>query len=291
MSANFKAVLYMMASMLAFTLNDTCVKLLGSHLPLGQILTIRGAISSGLLMLLIWHFGQFRLMLPRRDMGLIGLRTGAELGATFFFLTALFHMPLANLTALMQLLPLTVTGVAAVVFREALGWRRISAILIGFCGMLLIVRPGSEGFNAYTLFGLLSVACVTLRDLSTRAMSGATPSLMVTLIAALAVMGFGISRAGFEPWVALRPNDLALLIAAGVFIGAGYFFSVQVMRAGQLYISTPFRYTGLIWALILGWVVFGDWPQPLTLLGAVIIIATGLFTLYREYLRMRAARL
>jgi S-adenosylmethionine uptake transporter len=185
-------------------------------------------------------------------------------------------------TAILQALPLTVAVAAALVFREPLGWRRMSAILIGFMGMLLIVRPGSDGFSLWSAYALMAVLCVTVRDLATRRLSRDVPSMTVTLASSVAVtLCFGAASTVTE-WGPITLPLAALIGGASVIIMAAYFFSVRAMRVGDIGFIAPFRYTGLIWALVLGWVVFEDWPSNLTLIGALIVVAMGLFTLYRE---------
>lgn len=287
MNANTKAALFMMLSMAAFTLNDALVKVVGGDLPLFQVITLRGALASFLIFLLAYRLRAIRFRLPGQDWALIAARASMEAAATYFFLTALMNMPLANVTAVLQVLPLTVTLGAALVFREQVGWRRMVAIGLGFCGMLLIVRPGPDGFNVYALYALCAVLCVTMRDLVTRRMSAGVPSLTVTLVSSLAVLGFGGIMATQETWIPLDATQVILLVAAAIFIIGGYLFSILVMRAGDVSFSAPFRYTGLVWALVLGWLVFGDWPDQITLIGAGIVVASGLFALYRE--RVRAA--
>ncbi|MEE4188974.1 MAG: DMT family transporter [Roseobacter sp.] len=288
MSPNLQGALLMMASMACFTINDTFIKATGGVVPLSQLLFLRGLLATALIAMLAYSQGAFRVNVPARDWGLIGLRAAAEVCAAYFFLTALLNMPLANVTAILQVLPLTVTLGAALFFKEAIGWRRMIAILIGFAGMLLIVRPGTEGFTVYSVFALTAVACVTLRDLSTRRMSSAAPSLMVTFCSSLAVLLVAGGASVATDWVALTPRLAMLLIASSVFIVGGYLFSVLVMRSGDIAYIAPFRYTGLIWALVLGWLVFGEWPSSVTLIGAGIIVATGVFTLYRERISRQA---
>ena len=282
MSPNTKAALFMMASMAAFTLNDACVKLAGGDLPLFQLITVRGILASLLIFLLAWHMKALRFRMNRVDGTLIATRAAMEVVTTYFFLTALMNMPLANVTAVMQVLPLTVTLGAALVFREQVGWRRMLAIAMGFCGMLLIVRPGPDGFSWFSLYALAAVVCVTVRDLVTRRLSGEVPSLTVTLISSLAVLSFGAVASTGEEWIAINTPVALLLIAAAIFIIGGYVFSILVMRAGEVSFTAPFRYTGLVWALVLGWLVFGEWPDQVTLLGAAIVVCSGLFALYRE---------
>ncbi len=281
-SDNLTGAVLMMASMAAFTLNDMMMKLLAGEIPLYQLLFLRGLLTSVAVAVMAWRMGALVLRLPMRDLGFIGLRTFAEIGAAFFFLTALFNMPLANVTAILQALPLTITLAAAVFLKEPIGWRRLSAILIGLVGVLLIVRPGADGFNIYSLYGLAAVCFVTLRDLATRRLSRETPSMLVTLITSLAIMVvFGLASLA-APWAAMDLRASALTCGAALMIIGGYLFSVMVMRVGEISFVTPFRYTGLIWALGLGWVAFGDWPDAITLTGAAIVVGSGLFMLYRE---------
>ncbi len=279
---NMTGALLMMASMASFTLNDSLIKSTGGALPLMQLLLLRGVLSTFLIFILALWFGALHFRIARRDWGLIGLRSLAEVGAAYFFITALLNMPLANVTAILQVLPLTVAVGAALFFREPLGWRRIAAIVLGFCGVLLIVRPGSDGFSIWSAYALCAVLCVTVRDLSTRRLTSGVPSMTVTLVASFVVTAFAGVASTASEWAPVTPRLAVLIMGASVFIIGGYFFSVQVMRVGEISFVAPFRYTGLIWALVLGWLVFGDWPEVLTLLGAAIVVTTGLFTLYRE---------
>ena len=282
LSDNLRGALLMMASMAAFTFNDVCIKATGGAVPLNQLLFLRGVLTSIFIFILALKLRSVKLTLPAKDWALIAVRTLSEIGAAYFFLTALFNMPIANVTAILQVLPLTVTLGAALFFRDPVGWRRMTAILVGFCGMLLIVRPGPDGFNQYAIYGMIAVVFVTARDLATRRMSPATPSMTVTLSASVGVMLFFGAAAMFEPWTPVATREITLIVGASVFIIGGYLFSVMVMRIGEVSFVAPFRYTGLLWALILGLLLFGDWPDPITLLGAAIVVSSGVFALYRE---------
>lgn len=282
MSPNINGALLMMASMACFTLNDTLIKMTAGSVPLFQLIFLRGLLTTALILATKGHLGRMHLNIDRRDWGVIALRSGAEILAAYFFLSALLNMPLGNVTAILQVLPLSVTLVSALVLREAVGWRRMLAILIGFCGVMLIVKPGAAGFNIWSIYALIAVACVTVRDLATRQLSKGVPSMTVTLVTAGSITIAAGLASLTTPWVSVA-GDVALMIAgASVFVLGGYFFSIQVMRVGDVSFVAPFRYTGLIWALLLGWFVFGDWPGWMTLTGAFIVVATGIFTLYRE---------
>ena len=282
MSGNTRGALLMMGSMAAFTFNDACMKSLAGEIPLAQAVFLRGLLTGALMYLLARRMGGLVLPPGRRDRALIALRSAAEIAAAYFFITALFNMPIANATAILQALPLTVTLAGALFLREAVGWRRMLAILVGLLGVLLIIQPGADGFSVYSVYAVLAVLAVTLRDLAARRLSPAVPSLTVALAGALGVtLAFGIASLGTE-WRIPDAPALARLAGASVFVIGGYVFSVATMRTGDIAAVSPFRYTSLLWALLLGLVVFGEWPDTLTLAGAAIVVATGTFTLLRE---------
>ncbi|MAC77117.1 MAG: EamA family transporter [Rhodobacteraceae bacterium] len=282
MSPNFRGALLMMGGMTSFTVNDAMVKAVGVDLPLMQILTLRGALSSLMMLGLALSLGMLDFRFSRRDWWLIGIRSLCEVAAAYLFLTALLNMPMANVSAVLQALPLTVTAGAAIFFRDPVGWRRITAICVGFCGMLLIVRPGPDGFSIHALYALAAVACVTLRDLVVRRISAHVSSMSVSLVGAISVgVCAGLATIG-TTWVPMSAGNWGMITGSSVFVMAGYLLSVMTMRVGEVSFVAPFRYTSLLVALILGYIMFGDWPTPLTLLGAAIVVGSGLFTLYRE---------
>lgn len=290
-SDNLTGAALMMASMAAFTLNDTLMKVMAGQVPLYQLLFLRGVLTTAAVAVIAWWTGALAVRLPRRDRGLIAWRVVAEVGAAHFFLTALFNMPIANVTAILQALPLTITLAAALVLHEPVGWRRFAAIGAGFAGVMLIVRPGAADFNFHSLHALAAVGFVTLRDLATRQLSAETPSMLVTLITSAAVMvAFGLASLTGS-WAPMGGREIGLTAGAALMIVGGYLFSIMVMRVGEIGVVAPFRYTGLVWALLLGWLVFGAWPAPLTLLGAAIVAGSGLYTLWREGRLARAERI
>ena len=288
LSDNTKGALLMSASMAAFTFNDAFMKLLGTDLPLFQAIFLRGLGTTLFLIALTLWLGQMRLAASRRDWGLMLVRAVSEMFGAFFFISALFHMPFANLSAILQALPLVVTLAGALFLGESVGWRRMAAILIGFAGVMLIVRPGPDGFTLDAIYGLATVLCVTVRDLVSRMMSPAVPSLMVASVSALGVTLFAGAGSAFETWAPVTLPVALKLAGAMVFVFGGYLFSVSAMRVGDLAFVAPFRYTSLIVALVVGALVFGTFPDALTLTGAAIVVATGLFTLYRERVTRRA---
>jgi drug/metabolite transporter (DMT)-like permease len=286
-SENHRGIVLMVVAMAAFTFNDACMKSVNADLPLFQAIFLRGVLTTTALGIIAWRAGALPIRIPRRDWKLVIWRALGEVASTVTFLLALRQMPLANLSAIMQSLPLAVTLAAAVVLRSPVGWRRLGAILIGFCGVILIVRPGTEGFDHWALLGIASVGFVVLRDLATRGLSPAVPSAGVALLAATSVTVTAALAVPFDGWEPVTPLAWAKIGAAAGFLIVGYLTVVMTMRVGDIAIVAPFRYTALVFALVLGWLVFDQFPDEWTLLGAVIIMATGVYTFHRERLAAR----
>lgn len=289
LSDNARGAILMNIAMAAFTLNDTAMKVAMQSVPLFQAIGLRGIFASVALVLIGWRMGGLSLDISLRDWGFLALRSVAEVLGTLLFLAALIHMPLANLSAIMQALPLAVTLAAAVFLKEHIGWRRFTAILIGFAGVLIIIRPGPQGFDIWSLMGLGAVLCVVVRDLATRQMSQALPSATVALTAAVTVLFLGFVGTVVEGWQPVAPQDLVMIAGASAALIVGYLTSVMTMRVGEIGFVAPFRYMALLWAIVLGWLAFGQLPDTLTLFGAALVVATGIFTFWRERKRRALA--
>lgn len=283
LSDNMRGMIYMNVAMLAFCVNDSFMKAVTHSLPLYQAIALRGVLSlAGLLIIAAFTTGQIQLLPQGKDKIALGLRTVGEVAGTVLFLTALTQMPLANLSAIMQSLPLAVTLVAALAFGEQIGWRRMLAITVGFGGVMMIIRPGTDGFDKWSLMGLGSVGCVVLRDLATRQLSPAVPSVTVAIWAAFFVMVMGIIGTAMQGWNPVSLHQALLIFGAALALVVGYMFVVMVMRVGDLGFVAPFRYMALLWAILFGWVLFQTLPDKWTLRGAAIVVATGIYTLWRE---------
>jgi len=282
LSDNLRGALLMMGAMCAYTVNDAFMKGLAGDIPLFQAILIRGLAATLCLAVMCNVMGQMRWRLPRRDWGYVLLRSAGEVGGTFFFLTALFNMPIANVSAILQALPLAVSLAAALFLGEALGWRRLTAIAVGFVGVLMIIQPGGTDFSSYSFYALAAVACITVRDVAVKRLSTDVPAVFVAMIAAVGVTGLGAVGAIFVDWQPFTTRTAGLLSGATLCLIFGYIASVAAMRHGDIAFVAPFRYTSLLVALLLGVVIFGEWPNALALAGAALVVATGLFTLYRE---------
>ena len=279
---NLRGAMLMALSMLAFVSNDAMMKALFTDMSIYQAIFLRGVITVPLIAVMAWQQGALIIRIAPRDRGLVAVRVAAEVGATIGFLTALKHMPLANVTAILQVLPLTVTMAAALFLGERVGWRRWLAITAGLCGVMIIIRPGMEGFSAYSIWALAAVGCITLREITTRKLSSDLPSLPVALATAMAIGALGAVMLPVVEWAPVSVGGWGLLAGTSVAIIGGYLFSVMTVRTGDIGFVAPFRYTAMVWAIGLGLLLFGELPDGPTSLGTVIIILTGLYSLRRE---------
>ncbi|MGB0505360.1 MAG: DMT family transporter [Pikeienuella sp.] len=283
---NLRAAGFMMVSMAAFVVNDALMKSLAGEIPLFQAIFVRGLFATVLVAGLAMARGVARpSALAPVDRKWAGVRVCAELGTTTCFLNALFNMPIADATAILQSTPLVLTLVAAVVLREQVGWRRWSAVIVGFIGVLMIVQPGGDGFNQAAFWALGAVVFIVVRDLATKKLSPATPSLFITLLTAISITSLGGVVSVTQEWVPMVGGTVWVLGLSACFLFVGYLFSVMTMRLGELGFVSPFRYSILVWALLIGAFVFGEIPNMLTIAGLMLVVATGLYTFHREQVR------
>jgi len=272
----------MAIAMAAFTVNDALTKVSASHMNMGQVMLVRGVFATTMVALIAWQQGAFhRVGHVRHPM--VALRLLAEVGGTICFLVALAHMPLANVSSVLQALPLAVTMGAALVFGEPVGWRRWLSIATGFAGVMIIVRPGFEGFTVYSLWALGCVAFCAVRDLATKRIPKEIPSFLVSTATAAAVTVSGaILVTPMGGWKPMTGGSVGLLFAASVLLIIGYQSIIMAMRTGEISFVAPFRYTALLWAMLLGYLIFADVPDIAMVIGSVVIVGSGLYMLYRE---------
>jgi drug/metabolite transporter (DMT)-like permease len=279
----------MVAAMAAFAVEDSLIKLASASLPAGQILAMIGVAGAAIFAALARAKGE-ALGGPRiRSRGL-WLRNLAEVVGTFGFVTALTLIPLSTASAILQASPIMVTAGAALFLGERVGWRRWTAVLVGFAGVLLILRPGGEAFDAAALWAVLGMAALAARDLVTRRMPAALPTVVVAFWGNSSVAGLGLVMLAVWGGAAL-PDPRALgFVAGAVAIGAGaYWAIIEATRTGDVAVVQPFRYSRLIFALILGVIVFDERPDLTTLGGAALVLAAGLYTFAREQRAIRAS--
>ena len=205
------------------------------------------------------------------------------MGATLLFLTALTILPFSTISAILQALPLAVALGGALILKEAIGWRRWIAILVGFVGVLIIIRPGADSFEPASILMIFSVLFAAGRDLATRCLPMGLPSLLVSLATAVSICVVGAALSTVQNnWQMMSFLQLGTLFIAACFLFFGYQFLVLAMRTGEIAYVVPYRYTSLLWAVAGGYLIFAEVPDNYTMIGSAVVVAMGLFTLYRE---------
>lgn len=287
---NLTAALMMTAAMAAFAVEDAVIKYLSASQSVGLVVAMMGVVGT-LAFALIAARGGVSLLRPEALRGTVLARNLAEVVAAGTMVLAISLVPLTVVSAILQTMPLAVTLAAALVLGESVGWRRWSAIAVGFSGVLLILRPGSADFDPAALLSVVTVAALTVRDLATRRVPEGVHSIQLSGwgFAAAIVAGLLLLALGGE--VPPAPPAWAwalILLAAGAGM-AGYVALVAATRLGDVAATTPYRYTRLLFAMAIGAAVFGERPDLPTIIGSALIVAAGLYSLWRETRLRRAA--
>jgi drug/metabolite transporter (DMT)-like permease len=287
-SGNLIGISAMIASCAAFVANDTCVKQLSESLPLGEVIFLRNASATALLVLVGFWAGALKAV-PMSARAPVGWRMVGDLMATILFLAGLMSMPIGEATALAQITPLAMTAAAAILFHEPVGWRRWLATIVGLFGVLLIARPGTEAFQPAAFLILASVAFVVMRDLATRRTAGDVSTTTIAAVSMAGTTAAGLALAPFEIWSWPQGADWLFAGASGVTLAIAHMFAIVAMRHGDVATVGPFRYSLILFALLSGWLVWAEWPDNRQLAGIMIVVAAGIYTVRRER-RLAAAQ-
>ncbi|SHJ26921.1 Permease of the drug/metabolite transporter (DMT) superfamily [Shimia gijangensis] len=280
---NVRGILLIILAMAGFSIEDMFIKKLSAPLPTGQILIVLG-LGSSLIFLVLAKLNGDRLLAPAAWGRLPMWRAFFEAIAAAAFAGSLALVELSTVAAVFQALPLAITMGAALFLGEQVGWRRWSAISLGFVGVLLIIRPGFDGFDPASLLVLIAVVTVAARDLITRRIDSAVSSYVVSFqgFASLIVAGGCMLAFTTKPIGIIGSFEAWMFAGAILFGAAGYWGIVTAMRVGEASVVAPYRYTRLLFSLVIGILVFKEEPDTLTILGASLIIGTGLYTFLRE---------
>ena len=269
----------MSVGMVCFLMNDSLVKHVSESLPAPQLIFLRGLLATlGLFVLSV-----FLRQLPpwRETLGHIShkwvfIRSFLDGLASLVYLSALFNMPLANATAINMSTPLLIALLSALLLQHHISWRHWLIIGLGFVGVLCVVQPQADGFNHWAWVALAGTLCHALRDLSVYFIPDHVPSPLITLSTALTATVMAGIWALFHPWHSVTPLQWAQMAGASVFLSAGYFLLIKATRIADMTVIAPFRYMGLLTAVVMGFVVWGDVPNALAWTGMGLLVAAGL---------------
>ena len=274
-------IAWMVLGMSAFIGNDAIMKAVGERLPAAQMIVVRGAMAIALMLLVAARMGALDRI---RDVarGWVLLRASCEGVGTVLYLAALFHLPLANITAINLSSPLFIVVLAKVFLQERVDLARWLAIALGFAGVLLVVQPATDGFNVYAWMCLLATLIYAFRDLLTRKISSATPSILVTLATAGVVWLMAAVVMAFQGWMPMQGRELGWLSLSSLLVSTGYYALIAAMRHGEMTVIAPFRYVGLLWAVLLGYFVWGTLPNAMGWCGIALLIGAGLYMVRQQ---------
>lgn len=279
---NLRGALFMILAMAGFAAEDAFFKTVTQSVPMGQVLIYVG-LGGGLAFSALAARAGYCAWSRRFWNRMILLRNAGEILGTSAYVTALMLIPLSLASALLQANPLFVTLGAILFFGERVGWRRWLAIGIGLVGVLVILRPGLSGFDANALFALLAALGLAARDLVTRHGPPDVHPLQTSAWGFFMLVPVGAVMLWSSGGPVRTDTTEALLILASLALGMiGYYALTLAVRIGEVGFVTPFRYTRLVFGITLGWIVFAERPDTLTLIGAGIVVGSGLYTLIRE---------
>jgi drug/metabolite transporter (DMT)-like permease len=273
--------------MASYTVNDVLVKQILRLYPIGEVIFVRGIMSTlliGVAVLLFGHASRLRTAISAR----LAWRSVFDGLSTAGFIAALANMQLANVAAVLQVAPLIITALSVVLYRETVGWRRWTAVGIGFLGALLIIKPLPSAFNVWALVGAASALFAALREIQTRRIGHEVPALVVAFWGAVGITLFGPVFAVGETWRPLQTADVVQLFVAAVFVGIAIYLLAVAFRDVDLSVVAPFRYSYLLTSALGGFLVFAELPDGWTVVGAILIVGSGLYALHREAARKRA---
>lgn len=287
-TSNVRGIMFMTAACASFACGDTIMKLSAGQVPTSELLFLRGSfVTLGGLLVAI-ALGSLAVV-HRALSKAMAMRAAGDVTGAWSFQLALARMPYADLTAIGQLIPLSITAASALFLGEKVGWRRWTATCVGLLGVLLIIRPGSSTFNWWAMAGLVSVLASTVRDIGTRFVDRSVPPPIIMMLSAGATTLTSLIAAPFSGWSS-PPLILVLsMAAAAMFSLVGQICVIISVRSADISAVAPFRYTIIIFAIASGILVFGHFPDTLMLTGTAIVVAAGLYTFYREQSLRRLA--
>jgi drug/metabolite transporter (DMT)-like permease len=285
-SANYRGILAMIGASACFAANDACTKIAAQWLPSSEIVAIRGFFA-------LWF--AFAIIVVRRELvhirraadRTVMLRALAESLAGFLIIIALGLMPLANVIAILLVQPFLMTIAAVVMFKEAVGWRRWTAVSVGFLGMLLVVKPATNAFEVASLIAVTAAFMAMFRDLLTRRIGPEVPTMVITLASACVGVVIGALGAAAEPWKTPDFLALAVVALAAAFIMLAFIFIIIAFRGTEMSAVAPFRYTIVVFAVAFGIVLFAEIPDLISFAGIGLIVGAGLYLLHRETMQRR----
>jgi drug/metabolite transporter (DMT)-like permease len=285
-SQTTRGIVAMVLATALFCCGDAMMKLAATLLPTTQTMFVRSSTSAALVLSFAWitgAFGEIRRGFSRA----MAFRAGSDVTASLLFQAALGRMHFADIMAVLQVSPLTLTAGSALFLGEKVGWRRWSAVAVGLLGALLIVKPGTSSFNWWAIAAILSVIGGAARDISTRRIDPLLPTSLILGISAVVVSLGSLAGALVEQWHVPDGITLFMLLCAGICSMLGQVCVITAVRSAEISVVAPFRYAGIVWALILDLAIWSHFPDAWAMVGIVAVSSAGIYTFYRERVLQR----
>jgi len=282
---NTRGILAMSAAVFVFIFNDALIKIAAETVPSVQAIGVRGIFATLWVTLALAVTGAWRQMGSVVHPHVL-LRGVLEAAASIIYLIALFHIQFAIATAINLSTPLVFTALAVLLLKETVRWRRWSAVIVGFLGVLLVIQPRPGDIDVWAWVVLLATVLGAFRDILSRYLPASVPTIVVSFASAAAVALAGCAWTFVEGWQPMTAREIGLLVASSLLLAAGYQFLVIALRSGaEFSVIGSFRYASILWALGIGYVVWGDVPNGLAMAGIAVIVGSGLYILHRERVR------
>jgi drug/metabolite transporter (DMT)-like permease len=287
LSNNQRGIAAICGCMASYTVNDVLVKQILLSYPVGEVIFVRGLMCSlliGAMALAFGHAAQLRAPMSR----VLAARSLCDGLSTVAFIAALAHMKLANVAAVLQIAPLIITVLSVALYRETVGWRRWCAIGAGFFGALLVVKPIPSEFSIWALAAAGSALFSATREIQNRQIGRALPVLVIAFWGSMAITVCGATFVTFEDWRMFSGGEFFQLFVSAAFVGIAMYLLSLGFRDSDLAVVVPFRYSYMLTSAIGGYFMFREVPDVWTVVGAGLIVGSGIYTLHREAVRRRS---
>ena len=278
--SSLRGILCMLGGALSLTINDAMAKYLTQSYPVGQVMALRGLSIIMLLIAFLFFMNNLQALKIFSWKGHL-LRAGTMTGSTFFFITGLSLLPITDAIAIAFVAPILTTILGVIILREAVSWKRWAAIFVGFFGVIIILQPTSDAFKIAAIAPMGAAAFGAARDVVTRAISGSENSLSIlfTSMLMITIAGFLTYPLG---WSAVKPSHIWIFITSSLLVGLAQYLMIEAFRLGEVALISPFKYSSLLWATLIGLVIWDDLPSENVVLGAFILILSGIYLLRNE---------
>ena len=278
--SSLRGVLCMLGGALSLTINDAMAKYLTQSYPVGQVMALRGLSIIMLLIAFLFFMNNLKALKIFSWKGHL-LRAGTMTGSTFFFITGLSLLPITDAIAIAFVAPILSAILGVIILREAVSWKRWVAIFVGFFGVIIILQPASDAFKIAAIAPMGAAAFGAARDVITRAISGSENSLSIlfTSMLMITVAGFLTYPLG---WSAVKLSHIWIFITSSLLVGLAQYLMIEAFRLGEVALISPFKYSSLLWATLISLVIWDDLPSKNVVLGAFILILSGIYLLKNE---------